>query len=68
MPQGHQSGFRGTRSARTKQALEQEVEDLCAQADEKFRELLESAPDAMIIVLSKSAPRMRKACRHLSNR
>lgn len=33
MPQGHQSGFRGTRSARTKQALEQEVEDLRAQAE-----------------------------------
>jgi two-component system, cell cycle sensor histidine kinase and response regulator CckA len=33
MPQGHQSGFRGTRSARTKQALEREVEDLRAQAE-----------------------------------
>jgi hypothetical protein len=30
--------------------LEQEVEDLRAQADEKFRGLLESSPDVMIIV------------------
>ena len=38
------------RRAKTKQALLLEVEDLRSRADEKFRGLLESAPDAMVIV------------------
>jgi PAS domain-containing protein len=36
--------------AKTKQALQFEVEDLRKREDEKFQVLLESAPDAMIIV------------------